>query len=294
MKTLKLTQIIALIMIGIGGLIALGFLKKTLTVIPAGTVGVAEVFGKVSDTPLQPGLHITNPLGKVVKFSTRLEDVKETVEATSKEGLNIDIDISLQYKANPNKITEIYKNIGTDEEEILISRFRSLTREITATYPLNSIYGEKRQEIANVLKEKLTASLQPLGFEVEEILIREIILPENIQEAIQAKITAQEQSEQLKFEIAKQQQQADFELEIAQKTAAKQKIEAEAAAERKKIEAKAAGEAQLLITQGLTPEILKLKAIEATENLARSQNSKIIIMGGGDNQPLPQIFLPNE
>ncbi|ELR97761.1 SPFH domain-containing protein [Gloeocapsa sp. PCC 73106] len=293
MRNLKLSQIVTLGVLFFAGLIALIFLKKTLTVIPAGEVGVSEVFGKVSDTPLNPGLHIINPLGKVVKFSTRLQDVKETVETTSKEGLTIELDVSLQYKANPNKIISIYQNIGTDEEEIVISRFRSITRQITANYPLNAIYGEKRQEIASVLKQNLKASLEPLGFQVEEVLLREIILPQSVQNAIEAKIAAEQQSLQIEFEIVKQRQQADFAIETAQKTAQKQKIEAQAKAERQQIEAVATAEAQRIITQQLTPAILQLKTIEATQDLAQSPNTKLIILGG-DNQQLPQIFFPNE
>lgn len=292
MKTLKTLPVITLVILGIGSLIAWVSIRKTIITIPAGNVGVKEVFGEVSETPLNPGLHIVNPAAQVTTFSTRLQDIKETVEATSKEGLEIDLDVSLQYRANPNKIAEIYQNIGTDEEEIVISRFRALTRQITATYPLNAIYGEKREEIARILKEELVASLQPLGFEVEEVLLREIILPESVQEAIEAKITAEQQSEQLKFEIAKQRQQADFELEVAQKTAERQKIEAQAKAERQKIEAQATAESQRLLAEGLTPEILQLKAIEAKQNLAQSSNSKLIIIGEGD-KTLPQIFLPS-
>jgi regulator of protease activity HflC (stomatin/prohibitin superfamily) len=281
MKNINTSQIVKLVIILIGGIIALSFLKKTITVIPAGTVGIKEVFGKVADTPLNPGLHLVNPMADVTTFSTRLQDIKETVEATSEEGLSISLDVSLQYRANPAKIGQIYQNLGTEEDEIVISRFRSITREIIASYSLNAIYGEKRQEVASLIKKNLTASLQPLGFDVEEVLLRKVTLPENIQKAIEAKITAEQESQQLKFEIEKERQQANFELERAKTIAERQKIEAQATAD-----------AQKILAEGLTPEILQLKTIEATQNLAQSENSKIIILG--DNQQLPQIFLPSE
>jgi len=281
MKNINTSQIVKLVIIFIGGVIALNLLKKTITVIPAGTVGIKEVFGKVADTPLNPGLHLVNPIADVTTFSTRLQDIKETVEATSEEGLNINLDVSLQYRANPAKIGDIYQNLGTEEDEIVISRFRSITREVTASYSLDAIYGEKRQEVASLIKQNLTASLQPLGFEVEEVLLRKVTLPENIQKAIEAKITAEQESQQLKFEIEKERQQANFELERAKTIAERQKIEAQATAD-----------AQKILAEGLTPEILQLKTIEATQNLAQSQNSKIIIIGG--NQQLPQIFFPSE
>lgn len=281
MKNINTTQVVKLVIIFIGGIIALNFLKKTITVIPAGTVGIKEVFGKVADTPLNPGLHLVNPMADVTTFSTRLQDIKETVEATSKEGLSISLDVSLQYRANPAKIGDIYQNLGTEEEEIVISRFRSIIREVTASYALEAIYGEKRQEVASLIKQNLTASLQPLGFDVEEVLLKKVVLPENIQKAIEAKITAEQESQQLKFEIEKERQQANFELERAKTIAERQKIEAQATAD-----------AQKILAEGLTPEILQLKTIEATQNLAQSQNSKIIILGG--NQQLPQIFFPSE
>ncbi|TVQ45990.1 MAG: prohibitin family protein [Gloeocapsa sp. DLM2.Bin57] len=291
MKNLNTTQIAKLVILVIGGMVALGFVRKTLITIPAGTVGVKETFGKVAETPLNPGLHLVNPLSKVVRFSTRLEDIKETVEATSQEGLSIQLDVSLQYRANPSKIAEIYQNIGTDEEEIIISRFRSLVREVTAAYSLNSIYGDKRQEVANLLRERLTTSLQPLGFEVEEVLLRKVILPSNVQEAIEAKITAEQKSLQQQFEIQQQRQQIEFDLEKARSTAEREKIEAQARAEREKIAAEATAEAQKKLAEGLTPAILQLKTIEATQSLAQSSNTKIIILGDG-NQQLPQIFFP--
>jgi len=291
MKNLNTLQIAKVGIIFVVGMTALGYLGKTIVTIPAGMVGVQEIFGKVSDTPLKPGIHIVNPFGKVVKFPTRLQDAKEQIEATTQEGLRIVIDVSLQYKTNPDKIADIYTEIGTEEEEILISRFRSIVREIIASYPLNSIYSEKRQEIATILRQKLLESIQPLGFEVEEVLLREVILPANVQAAIEAKITAQQQSEQLEFEIAKQRQQAEFDLEIAKTTAEKQKIEAQAKAERQKIAALGEAESQRIIAEGLTPAILQLKTIDATKMLAESQNSKIIILGGGEE--VPQIFLPS-
>lgn len=291
MKNLSTTQIAKLVILAIGGMIALGFVRKTLITIPAGTVGVKETFGKVAESSLNPGLHFVNPLSKIVRFSTRLEDIKETVEATSEEGLTIQLDVSLQYRANPSKIAEIYQNIGTDEEEIIISRFRSLVREVTAEYSLNSIYGDKRQEVANLLRERLSTSLQPLGFEVEEVLLRKVILPPNVQEAIEAKITAEQKSLQQQFEIQQQRQQIEFDLEKARSTAEREKIEAQARGEREKIAAEATAEAQKKLAEGLTPAILQLKTIEATQSLAQSGNTKIIILGDG-NQQLPQIFFP--
>lgn len=152
-----------------------------------------------------------------------------------------------------------------------VSRFRSLIREITSNYESRDIYSDKRQEIANSLLEKITQELYPLGFIVESALLRDISLPRNIQEAIQEKLKAEQESQRMQFELEKARQEA----------------------ERKKIEAQGIANAQKLLSQGLTEEVLKLKAIEATEKLAASPNTKVIIIGGGEDR-LPLILQQGE
>lgn len=242
-------------------------ISKLFIVISAGKIGVVETFGKVSQKLLNPGIHLINPLAKIIRFSTRLQDIKETISTTSKEGLNMEMDVSLQYRLNPQKVGELYENIGDNEEEIIISRFRSIVRQTTASYDLKSVYGEDRQKVAQRLEEELNNNLEPLGIVVEEVLLRNIILPERIQAAIQEKLAAEQESQKL-----------DFELEKAKKEA-----------ERKKVEARGNAEAQKILSQGLTDKVLKLKAIEATQKLAESQNSKVIIVGGGEDK-LPVLL----
>ncbi|NJM86888.1 MAG: prohibitin family protein [Hydrococcus sp. RU_2_2] len=265
-KNNKTIRAIALLIGGLAGLLSFYQLfSRFLVIITTGEVGIVEVFGKVEGRSLAPGLHFINPFGKVVEFSSRLKDIKETVDTTSREGLNFQLDVSLQYKIDPQKVEEVYQNIGTQEQEIIISRFRSIVRQTTANYESGAIYGEKRQEIAQRLHQEVSNNLNTLGFIVEETLLRNVILPEKIQAAIQQKLEAQQQSEQLDFEVEKARKEAN----------------------RKKVEAQGLAEAQKILSQGLTKEVLQLKAIEATEKLAQSQNSKVIIMGGGeDKMPL--------
>lgn len=276
-KQQKSVKSIALL---IGTLCALAsvyhLLFRFLIIVPAGKVAVVETFGKVAERPLEPGVNLINPLSQTIDFSTRLKDIKETVSATSSEGLNLDLDVSLQYKIDSQKAGEVYKNIGVDEEEILISRFRSIIRQITATYEAKDVYGEKRQEIASRLRQELRQQLNPLGFIVEETLLRKVILPPKIQAAIQQKIEAEQDSQRQEFINRKKRQELEFELEKATKEA-----------ERKKIEAQGIAEAQKLISQNLSASILELKAIEATQELATSPNAKTIIVGRSkDGLPL--------
>lgn len=251
---------------------------RFLVVLPAGEVGVVETFGKVQEQPLNSGIHLISPLAKVTKFSTRLQDIKETVDATSKEGLNLKLDVSLQYKINPQQASTVYQTIGTEEEEILIPRFRSIIRQITASYDARDIYGEKRSIVADKLRNELNKSLEPLGFIVDESLLRNVILPQAIQKAIEEKLEAQQASQKQQFINEKERQAIAFELEKAQQEATRQKIEAQGVAD-----------SQRLLSQGLTEQLIKLKAIEATQKLAESENSKVIIIGGGEDK-LPLLL----
>jgi regulator of protease activity HflC (stomatin/prohibitin superfamily) len=243
----------------VAGIAMIASLFKNIVIIPAGQVGVMELFGSVSERPLNPGIHLVNPFAEVEKFSTRLRDIKETVEATSQEGLAFSVDVSLQYKLEPQKAAEVYKSIGSNETEIIISRFRSIIREVTASYPAEAIYSTKRQEVANQLRERLSQQIAPLGFIVEDTLLREIKLPEKLQEAVQEKLAAEQENRKMTFTLEKERQEA----------------------ERKRIEAKGIADSQKIISQGLTNPILQLKAIEATEKLAASDTTKVVIMGSG-------------
>ncbi|MCA6575578.1 MAG: prohibitin family protein [Pseudanabaena sp. M57BS1SP1A06MG] len=257
-----------LVIKAIAGLIALttaiSALSRLLVVIPAGSVGVEDFQGKVSDRTLPAGLHVINPFADVVQFSTRLRDIKEEIGATSKEGLAIGIDVSIQYHIDPAKAASVYQNIGLEEREIIVSRFRSISREIVSGYPAEAIYATKREEVSLKLAEKMRSQLAPLGFVVDEALLRNVKVPETLQAAIQQRLKAEQENLQMKFVLEKEAQEA----------------------ERKRIEAKGHADAQKILAEGLTPAVLQLRAIEATENLAKSTNSKVIVLGNGQGTPL--------
>jgi prohibitin 1 len=259
------------LLIGLISTTAVAFqaLGRFAVVIPAGEVGVIEILGKVSPTTLNPGIYFLNPFAEVITFSTRIQDLKETVNSTSKEGLNLKIDVSLQYRLDPQKAGDVFLKIGdpSQEKEVITSRFRSFIRQITADYTLIEIYGEKRSLIAKSLHEAMTKQLEPLGFIVEETLLRNIVLPENIQAAIQAKVAMEQETQKIGLEV----------------------IKAKKESERKIVEARGTADAQKILSEGLTDKIIQLKAIEATEELAKSPNSKVIIIGGGQDK-LPLIL----
>ena len=241
---------------------AFACISRALVIVPPGNIGVANLFGKVSEDTFNPGVNLVNPFTKILNFSTRLKDIKENVDASSQEGLNLNLDVSLQYKLNPRKAATVYKTIGTSETQLVISRFRSTIRSIIAQYPANAIYSTKRQEVARQINEQLTQELLPLGFVVEKALLRNVKMPDTIQTAIQEKLKAEQENQRMKFVLEKQRQEA----------------------ERKRIEAKGIADSQKIISDGLTSQILQLRTIEATEKLAQSPNSKIIVLGSGKGE----------
>lgn len=263
-------QIIRTISILIAILTTFSSISRLLIIVPPGNVGIINTLGKVSNNTLEPGFHIVNPFGKVLYFSTRLKDVKENVDTTSQEGLSLNLDVSLQYKLDPQKATTVYKTIGVDESQLIVSRFRSTIRAITAKYPATEIYSTKREEIAQRIDQELTQQLPALGFVVEETLLRNIKMPEKLQAAIQDKLRSEQESQQMKFVLEKERQEA----------------------ERKRIEAKGLADSQKLISSSLNSQLLQLRAIEATQKLAESQNSKIIVVGSGQGG-MPILIQPD-
>ena len=265
----KIQLVIKAISGSIAVLAGINALSRLIIVIPVGNIGVEYFQGKVSNRTLPAGIYAINPFSDIVQFSTRLRDIKEEISATSKEGLALNLDISIQYRIDPAKAGNVYQNIGTDEREIVISRFRAIAREIVAGYPAEAVYSTKREEIRLQLREKLRLYITPLGFVVDEALLRDVEIPETLQGAIQQRLKAEQENLQMQFVLAKEKQEA----------------------ERKRIEAKGRADAQKILAEGLTPAILQLRTIEANEKLSLAPNSKLVILGNGQNTSL---ILPSD
>lgn len=265
----KIQLVIKAISGSIAVLAGINALSRVIIVIPVGNIGVEYFQGKVSNRTLPAGIYAINPFSDIVQFSTRLRDIKEEISANSKEGLALEIDISIQYRIDPAKAGNVYQNIGTDEREIVISRFRAIAREIVAGYPAEAVYSTKRKEISLQLRENLRSYITPLGFVVDEALLRNVKIPETLQAAIQQRVKVEQENLQMQFVLAKEKQEA----------------------ERKRIEAKGRADAQKILAESLTPAILQLRTIEANEKLSLAPNSKLVILGNGQNTSL---ILPSD
>ncbi len=258
---------LALGFLGLSGLI---ILMRAIAIVPAGQLGIVDQFGTVSNQPLESGIHLKNPLAKVVLLSTQTQELKETTETPSQDGLIVTADVSVLYRLDPAKATQVYKTLGTEYAQVvLVPQFRSAIRSATAKYPSQALYTSKREAVAQELQQEIGQSLSDRGIFVETTLLRNVTLPKKLQDSVQEKLQAEQDSQRMEFVLQKEKKEA----------------------ERKRIEAQGIADSQRIISQGLTDKVLQFRQIEATEKLAQSQNSKVVIVGG-ESKTLPLLLQP--
>lgn len=236
---------------------------RSVAIIPAGHVGVVDSFGEVSKQTLKPGINVVNPLTQVVKLSTRTKEMKETLEAPSKEGLLVTLDVSILYHLDSKKAEQMYQTIGTNYEEVvLIPQFRSVIRKVTASYDAKALYTSQRQKMSQQIRSELSQLVASRGIIVEDTPLRKLELPQTIREAVEEKLRAEQQSQQMEFVLQKERKEA----------------------ERKRIEAQGIADSQRIISEGLNDKLLQLKWIEVTEKVAQSNNAKVVVVGAGEQE----------
>lgn len=250
--------------VGIGGFVIAAF--NLFTVVPAGTVGVVDFLGNVSDNTLKAGVNLVNPMANVEKFSIKTQEFKEMMNVPSQEGLTVQLEISLLFKLDPEKANEIYKTVGPAYDEVILKpQFRSVVRGVTAKYEAKALYTASREKLAGAIMDELAKLVGPRGILIEAAAMRQIVLPAGLTQSIEEKLQAEQESQRMTFILKKEEQEAD----------------------RKRIEAKGIRDFQAIVSEGINNQILKWKGIEATEKLANSPNSKIVVIGSGkDGLPI--------
>ena len=243
-------------------------LLQCFTIIPAGHTGVIDFLGYVSDNTLKPGVSLVNPMAKVEKMSIKTQEIKEVMNVPSEEGLGVELEISLLFKLNPDKANEIYKTVGPNYTEIiLVPQFRSVVRDVTARYEAKALYTASREKLAGEIVVELEKLVGPRGITIEQAPLRQITLPSRLKQSIEEKLQAEQESQRMQFVLQRESQEAD----------------------RKRIEAKGIADFQEIVSKGISEQLLKWKGIEATEKLANSTNTKIVIIGSG-KEGLPIIL----
>jgi len=260
--------VLTFIGIAIIGLIAVILLFNCVTRIGTGNVGVLTLFGRVTGETLSEGIHLINPLKTVNEMSVRSVTVKESASTPSSEGLMMSLDTSLIYHLNPDHAAEVFQKLGPKYEDVVVENtLRSAIREATASHSANALYSGERDAVAKQIYEKLVSELTPRGMMVENVLLRDIQLPMTLKQSIEAKQQAEQEALAMNFRLQKETQEAA----------------------RKRIEAQGIRDFQQIVAQGITPSLLEWKGIEATEKLAESSNSKVVVVGNPKNG-LPLIL----
>ena len=250
------------------GLIALILFFNCVTRVSTGHVGVLTLFGRVTGEVLGEGIHLINPLKTNNEMSIQSQTIKESASVPSSEGLVMNLDTSLIYHLNPDKAADVFQKIGGNYEAVVIEpTLRAAIRESTASHTANALYTGEREMVAKQITDQITAELSKRGIAVENVLLRDIQLPATLKAAIEAKQQAEQESLAMNFRLQKETQEA----------------------QRKRIEAAGVRDFQQIVAQGITPSLLEWKGIEATENLAKSSNTKVVVIGNNKNG-LPLIL----
>jgi prohibitin 1 len=260
--------LLRLIGIAIAALLLVILLFSAVTRVGTGHVGVLTLFGKVTGETLGEGIHLMNPLKTNNELSIQTQTLKESASVPSSEGLMMSLDTSLIYHLNPDRASEVFQKIGADYENVVVEpTLRSAIREATASHTANALYTGEREMVGKQIYDQVSAQLNQRGLTVENVLLRDIQLPATLKAAIEAKQQAEQESLAMNFRLQKETQEA----------------------QRKRIEAAGVRDFQQIVAQGITPSLLEWKGIEATENLAKSANSKVVVIGNSKNG-LPLIL----
>jgi prohibitin 1 len=236
--------------------------------VESGQVGVLTLFGRVTGEVLPEGIHLVSPFKANNQMSVRTQEIKESASVPSAEGLVMNLDTSLIYHLNPEKASDVYQKIGPNYLNVLIEpNLRAAIREATASHSANALYTGEREMVAKQIHDQLASLLGQRGFIVESILLRDIQLPVTLKSSIEAKQQAEQEALAMNFRLQKEKQEA----------------------ERKRIEAAGIRDFQQIVAQGISPQLLEWKGIEATENLAKSANAKVVVIGNSKNG-LPLIL----
>jgi regulator of protease activity HflC (stomatin/prohibitin superfamily) len=242
-----------------------------------GEVGVQTLFGSVQERVLYSGLNFINPLVDVDKMDVKTQaytmstakdegNIKgdDAIWALSMDGLTIKLDVTVWYRLNDVDAPQVYRTIGVDYvDKIVRPAIRTALRDVSVLYSATDIYSGKRGDFVTGVTKNIEEAFKGRGIILERVLLRNVELPDKVRTAIDDKIAAEQKAQQMVYVLQKEKQEA----------------------ERKKIEAQGISDFNRIVSQSITDQVLQLKGIEATTELAKSSNSKMVIMNG-KNMPL--------
>lgn len=259
-------------------ILAIGALTSMFKVVDAGQVGVKTIFGKVDNDVLYSGLNVINPIAEVTTFDIKTqnytmsgvhdEGAKEGDDALrvlSADGLEVIIDLSVLFRVKGSEAPTILREIGTDYlEKIVRPVSRTAIRDNAVAYDAVALYSSKRDEFQAKIFATINKSFAKRGLELEQLLVRNITLPPSVKASIESKINAEQDAQKMTFVLQKERQEA----------------------ERKRVEAQGIADYQKILSTGLSDRQLQYESILAQKEIAKSPNSKVIIMGNSKGAPI--------
>jgi len=219
-----------------------------------------------------PGFHVIAPWNDMIRYDVREQKAEETMDVLDKEGLSINVDVTIIFNPFYDKIGDLHENIGTNFVSVMvIPNVRSSVRAVTGRYNAEEIYSTKRGEVEAEIINATRKALALKNIEMKDLLIRSIALPEKIKQAIESKLQQQQEALAYQFRLEREKSEAD----------------------RRRIEAQGIADYNAIISASLTDRILRQKGIDATLELANSANSKVVVIGSGE-EGLPLILGGNQ
>ena len=229
------------------------------SIVKPGEVGIRQTLGKLSDNIVLQGPVFFNPLtSKVIKASVQTNNLELSLNLPSKEGLSIISQISILYKLEQTKVPTIIRSYGLNYESIIANIFRSASADVCSQFFAKDMHSGMRANIELAIAEKMASILNKEGILVESVLMKSIQLPIGLSNSIESKLQAEQDAMRMEFVLQQEKLEAD----------------------RIIIKAKGTRDAQKILAEGLTDQIIKIKSIEAFNELSKSTNSKIIITDG--------------
>jgi len=263
-------------------LLLLGLALSTVAQIGVGQVGVQTLFGQVQSRVLQPGLNIVNPLVDVTRFDTRTQNYTmsavhsegqqagdDAIRVLSADGLEVIIDLTVLYHVVPDQAPKILATIGEDyQDKIVRAISRTRIRDNAVYYDAVALYSTRREEFQTRILAAIEKDFRTSGLQLDQLLIRNIQLPQSVKASIESKISAEQDAQKMQFVLQKEKQEA----------------------ERKRVEAQGIADYQRIVNTELSDKLLQYESIKANQAIATSPNAKVIIMGGGRGA-MPQLML---
>lgn len=215
-----------------------------------------------------PGFHIVAPWNDFLVYDVREQQREETMDVLDKNGLSLNIDVSVRFNPIYDKIGFLHEVFGENYiNTLVVPEVRSAVRQVAGRFTAEEIYSTKRDEVEKTIISETAVVLQENYIDMRALLIRSINLPADIKSAIENKLTREQEAFAMKF------------------INEKEKLEAE----RKRIAAEGEARANKIINSSLTRELLRMRGIEATIELSKSANSKVVVIGSGEDG-LPLIL----